>query len=71
MGATFHACVDISMFTSYQTIGSSFVMWNGLHATILGVDMVNLKFTLGKIMQLKNVWHVPSIKAISLVDRII
>jgi hypothetical protein len=55
MGATFHMCVDISMFTSYQTIGSSFMIWNGLYATILGVGTVNLKFTLGKIMQLKNV----------------
>jgi hypothetical protein len=30
------------------------MMGNGLHATVLGVGTVDLKFTLGKIMQLKN-----------------
>ena len=38
------------------------MMGNGSHATILGVGSVNLKFTLGKIMWLKNVKHAPSIK---------
>ena len=36
-------------------------MGNGSHATVHGVGMVDLKFTLGKIVQLKNVQHVPSI----------
>ena len=35
-------------------------MGNGSHASVLGVGMVDLKFTLGKIMQLKNVKHAPS-----------
>jgi hypothetical protein len=34
---------------------------NGSHATIRGVDTVDLKLTLGKIVQLKNVKHVPTI----------
>ena len=38
------------------------MMGNGLHATVLGVGTVDLKFTLGKIVQLKNMLHVPSIK---------
>jgi hypothetical protein len=38
------------------------MMGNGLHATVLGVGMVDLKFTSRKIVQLKNVQHVPSIK---------
>ena len=35
-------------------------MGNGSHASVLRVGMVDLKFTLGKIMQLKNVKHAPS-----------
>jgi hypothetical protein len=34
---------------------------NGSHAFVHGVDMVDLKLTSGKIIQLKNVQHVPSI----------
>jgi hypothetical protein len=37
------------------------MMGNGSHASIYGVGMVDLKLTLRKIMQLKNVQHVPSI----------
>jgi hypothetical protein len=61
-GANVHVCADISMFISYQARGSSVMMGKGLHATVLGAGMVDLKFTSGKIMQLKNMHHVPSIK---------
>jgi hypothetical protein len=37
------------------------MMGNGSHATVLGVGTVDLKLTSGKIMQLKNVQHVPTI----------
>ena len=37
-------------------------MGNGSHASVHGVGMVDLKFTSGKIVQLKNVQHVPAIK---------
>ena len=37
-------------------------MGNRSHARVLGVGTVNLKFTSGKTMQLKNVQHVPTIK---------
>jgi hypothetical protein len=37
-------------------------MRNGSHARVLGVGTVILKFTLGKMVLLKNVQHVPSIK---------
>ena len=58
-----HVCGDISMFSSYQTTGTSTVlMGNGSHATVRGVSTVDLKFTSGKIVQLKNVQHVPAIK---------
>ncbi|WVZ54789.1 hypothetical protein U9M48_005536 [Paspalum notatum var. saurae] len=39
---------------------SSVVMGNGSYASVLGTDTVDLKFTSGKIVQLKNVQHVPS-----------
>jgi hypothetical protein len=55
-------CADISMYSSYQVARGSFVlMENGSHDFVHGVGTVNLKFTSGKIVQLKNVHHVPSI----------
>jgi hypothetical protein len=50
------------MFSSYQVTGiSSVLMGNGSHATVRGVGMVDLKFTSGKTVRLKNMNHVPSI----------
>ena len=61
-GANVHVCADISLFTSYQAFrGSSVLMGNGSHASVHGVGTVDLKFTSGKIVQLKNVQHVPTI----------
>jgi hypothetical protein len=37
-------------------------MENGAHPHVLGVGIVTLKFTSGKMVQLKNVQHVPTIK---------
>jgi hypothetical protein len=55
--ANVHVCSDASLFSSYQVArDSSVMMQNGLHAPVRGVGMVDLKLTLGKIMQ-----HVPSI----------
>jgi len=59
-GANIHVCTDISMFSSYQVArGSTVMMGNGSHATVLGVGSVDLKFTSGKIVRLKNVQHAP------------
>jgi hypothetical protein len=56
-------CSDISLFSSYQCKGTrALLMGNGSHARVLGVDTVILKFTSGKMVILKNVHHVPSIK---------
>nr|AAR01736.1 putative Gag and Pol polyprotein [Oryza sativa Japonica Group]ABF97792.1 retrotransposon protein, putative, Ty1-copia subclass [Oryza sativa Japonica Group] len=41
--------------------GSTVLMGNGSHASVHGVGTVDLKFTSGKIVQLKNVQHVSSI----------
>ena len=37
------------------------LMGNGSHASVHGVGTIDLKFTSGKIVQLKNVQHVPTI----------
>ena len=48
-GANILVCADASLFSSYQDGGtSSLLMGNGLHARVLGVGTVNLKFTSGK-----------------------
>jgi hypothetical protein len=61
-GVNVHVCSDINLFSSYQGArDSSVLMGNESHASIHGIGMVDLKFTSRKIMQLKNVQHVPSI----------
>jgi hypothetical protein len=60
--ANVHVCSDINLFSSYQSArDSSVLMGNGSHASVHGTGMVDLKFTSGKIVQLKNVQHVPTI----------
>ena len=55
-------CANISLFSSYQAVqDSSVLMENGSHASVRGVGTIDLKFTSGKIVQLKNVQHVPTI----------
>jgi hypothetical protein len=59
--ANIHVCDDISMSTSYQAArDSSVLMGNGSHTSVHDVGMVDLKFTSGKIVQLRNVQHIPS-----------
>jgi hypothetical protein len=56
-------CVDIFLFSFYQAgWAGSLLMGNGTRAAIRDVGTVDLKFTSKKIMQLKNMHHVPSIK---------
>jgi hypothetical protein len=55
-GANIHVCADISLFSSYQCKGTgALLMENGSHARVLSVGTIILKFTLGKMMLLKNV----------------
>jgi hypothetical protein len=55
-------CSDATLFSSYQTARDSTVMMGkGSYATVRGVGMVDLKLISGKIVQLKNVQHVPTI----------
>ena len=63
-GANIHVCADISLFSSYQAT-ARWVRTNGewcTSASVHGVGTVDLKFTSGRIVQLKNVQHVPAIK---------
>jgi hypothetical protein len=61
-GANVHVCSDASLFSSYQVArDSSVLMGNGSHASVRCVGTIDLKLTSGKIVQLKNVHHVPSI----------
>ena len=49
------------VFSSYKvTRDCTVLMENGSVAYVLGTGTVDLKFTSGKIVQLKNVQHVPS-----------
>src|SRR3954470_510103 len=58
-GANVHVCADASMFSSYQAIGTSPVLIGNMsHAIVRGVGTVDLKFTSGKTVRLKNVHHV-------------
>jgi hypothetical protein len=51
------------LFSYYQaTRKGSVLTGNGASASVHGVGTVDLKFTSGRIMQLKNVYHVPAIK---------
>ena len=60
-GANVHVCADISLFSSYQAVqGSNVLIGNMSHASVRGVGTIDMKFTSGKIMQLKNVQHVPT-----------
>jgi hypothetical protein len=55
-------CYNASLFSSYQvTQDSSVMMGNESHASVCGVGMVDLKLTSVKIVQLKNMQHIPSI----------
>jgi hypothetical protein len=55
-------CSDTSLFSSYQvTRDSSAMIGNGSHASIRGVDMIDLKLPSGKIVQLKNVQRISTI----------
>jgi hypothetical protein len=61
-GANIHVCADISLLSSYQaTHGAFILMENGSRASVHGVGTVDLKFTSGKTVWLKNMQHAPSI----------
>jgi hypothetical protein len=57
-GVNIHVCSDASLFSFYQVArDSSVMMGNVSHTFVCGVGAVDLKLTLEKIVQLKNVQH--------------
>jgi hypothetical protein len=59
--ANVHVCSGINLFSSYQGAwDSSVLMGNESHASVHGIRTVDLKFTLEKIVQLKNMQHARS-----------
>ncbi|KAL0337327.1 UNVERIFIED_CONTAM: Retrovirus-related Pol polyprotein from transposon RE1 [Sesamum calycinum] len=62
-GANVHVCADKSLFVSYQTItGKTVSMGNSSTAEVLGIGSVDLKFPSGRILSLKRVHHVPTVR---------
>ncbi|KAK4384379.1 Retrovirus-related Pol polyprotein from transposon TNT 1-94 [Sesamum angolense] len=62
-GANVHVCADKSLFMSYQAItGKTVSMGNSSTAEVLGIGSVDLKFPSGRILSLKRVHHVPTVR---------
>ncbi|KAL2250203.1 UNVERIFIED_CONTAM: Retrovirus-related Pol polyprotein from transposon TNT 1-94 [Sesamum indicum] len=62
-GANVHVCADKSLFVSYQAIsGRTVSMGNSSTAEVLGIGSVDLKFPSRRILSLKRVHHVPTIR---------
>ena len=63
-GATIHVCNDKSLFSAYEEEkdGEVVLMGNHVSAKVLGKGSVDLQFTSGKKLFLKNVFHVPEIR---------
>ncbi|KAK4401965.1 Retrovirus-related Pol polyprotein from transposon TNT 1-94 [Sesamum angolense] len=73
-GANVHVCADKSLFMSYQAItGKTVSMGNSNTAEVLGIGSVDLKFPSGRILSLKRVHHVPTVRRniISALDKFI
>ncbi|KAL0388068.1 UNVERIFIED_CONTAM: hypothetical protein Sradi_2688600 [Sesamum radiatum] len=62
-GANVHVCADKSLYVSYQAItGKTVSMGNSSTAEVLGIGSVDLKFPSGRILSLKRVHHVPTVR---------
>ncbi|KAL2253467.1 UNVERIFIED_CONTAM: Retrovirus-related Pol polyprotein from transposon TNT 1-94 [Sesamum indicum] len=62
-GANVHVCADKSLFVSYQAIsGRTVSMGNSSTSEVLGIGSVDLKFPSGRILSLKRVHHVPTVR---------
>ncbi|KAL0347687.1 UNVERIFIED_CONTAM: Retrovirus-related Pol polyprotein from transposon TNT 1-94 [Sesamum calycinum] len=62
-GVNVHVCADKSLFVSYQAItGKTVSMGNSSTVEVLGIGSVDLKFPSGRILSLKRVHHVPTVR---------
>ncbi|KAL0402423.1 UNVERIFIED_CONTAM: hypothetical protein Slati_4272200 [Sesamum latifolium] len=63
IGANVHVYADKSLFVSYQAITRRIVsMGNSSTAEVLGIGSVDLKFPSGRILSLKGVHHVSTVR---------
>ncbi|KAL0387554.1 UNVERIFIED_CONTAM: hypothetical protein Sradi_2637200 [Sesamum radiatum] len=61
--ANVHVCADKSLFVSYQAItGKTVSMGNSNTAEVLAIGSIDLKFTSERILSLKRVHHVPTVR---------
>ncbi|KAL0298549.1 UNVERIFIED_CONTAM: hypothetical protein Sradi_6514700 [Sesamum radiatum] len=62
-GANMHFWADKSLFASYRTItGNKVSMGNSITAEVLGIGSVDLKSPSGRILSLKRVHHILTIR---------
>ncbi|KAL0303152.1 UNVERIFIED_CONTAM: hypothetical protein Sradi_6183300 [Sesamum radiatum] len=62
-GANVHLCADKSLFVSYHGItGRTISMGNSSTIEVLGIGSVDLKFHSRRILSLKRVYHVPTVR---------
>ncbi|KAK4401996.1 Retrovirus-related Pol polyprotein from transposon TNT 1-94 [Sesamum angolense] len=62
-GANVHVCADKSLFVSYQAItGKTVSIGNSSTAEVLGIGSMDLKFPSWRILSLKRVHHVPTVR---------
>ena len=63
-GATRHICADRGAFSSYSSIddGEQVFMGNSRPSSVVGKGKVLLKLTIGNILSLTNVLHIPEIR---------
>lgn len=62
-GAARHVCYDRSLFKSYSETEDKKVLLGDSHTTtVLGTGEVDLAFTSGKVLTLKNVLHTPEMR---------
>jgi len=61
--ATKHICCDRDVFTSYKAVrdGEKVYMENSNTSSVVGKGKIELKLTSGKILELKDVLHVPEV----------
>ncbi|KAL0458244.1 UNVERIFIED_CONTAM: hypothetical protein Slati_0451600 [Sesamum latifolium] len=62
-GVNEHVCADKSLFMSYQAIiGRTVSMGNSSTVEVLAIGSVDLKFSSGRILSLRRVHHVPTVR---------
>ncbi|KAL0462590.1 UNVERIFIED_CONTAM: hypothetical protein Slati_0146600 [Sesamum latifolium] len=62
-GVNVYVCADKSLFVSYQAVsGRTISMGNSSTAEVLGIGSVDLKFPSGRILSLKRVHHILTVR---------